>query len=178
MATTRIGLALAFLIGLAPQQAAPPVEMLLTEVLFAPRPGDPPFVELTNVGTGSVDLSTMVLAIDSVIFPLPRLASPVAPGGRVLIRFDGGGSIEGSVVHANAEFSLNPEGGVVSLLHNGGLVIDRVAWGTADGAVRQVTGSRASTRVPPGSSFGRPPGAIRPGTAADWVLYSPEQITP
>ena len=136
--------------------------------MFAPKPGETAFVELANVGGSAVDLMSMVLRIDTVVLPLPRLADPFAAGGRVLIRFDERGVIEGNVVHAAAGFGLNAASGVVTLLRNDDYVLDRVAWGTAPGALRVIHGGLASSAVEPGSSFGRPPGANRPGAAADW----------
>src|SRR6188474_2843404 len=69
----------------ASQQAQDQPKILLAEVMFAPKPDDTAFVELANVGGTPVDLTSMVLRIDTVVLPLPRLANPFAPGGRVLI---------------------------------------------------------------------------------------------
>jgi len=159
-------------------QAQDRAKVLLAEILFAPVPGDTGFVELLNIGDQAVDLTSMVLRIDTVDLPLPRLAEPFAPGARVVIRFDGRAVIEGLVVHSSPGFDLNPQDGMVSLLRNDDVALDHVAWGALPGAVRPVFGGRSSPGVEPGSSFGRPPGANRPGATTDWVLYPPGQVTP
>jgi hypothetical protein len=193
MRTTRVGMALAVLSVaaawgspstgidgpvLAPAQVTDQPAVLITEVLFAPASGDTAFVELANVSNQPVDLTSMVLRIDTLVLPLPRLASPFGPGSRVLIRFDGRGTVEDNVVHASPGFTLNADGGVVSLLRNDDFVLDRVAWGTAPGAIKPSIGGRRHSTIEPGSTLGRPPGANRPGAATEWVLYPPGQATP
>ena len=64
--------------AVAPQQRQDQPKILLAEVMFAPKPGETAFVELANVGGNAVDLMSMVLRIDTVVLPLPRLAEPVA----------------------------------------------------------------------------------------------------
>jgi hypothetical protein len=162
----------------APLQAADTVKVVLAEVLFAPAPAATSFVELANVGTKAVDLSSLVLRIDTLVMPLPRLTEPLAPGGRVLVRFDGGGTIEGNVVHAPSDFALRAEGGTVTLLWNDDRVIDRVAWGDVSDAIMPPRGGIPPARVDAGSSFGRPPGANQPGASTDWVIYPADQVTP
>jgi len=68
------------------------IRLLITEVLIASRAGDTAFVELTNVAEEGVCLTTLVLRIDTLDFPLPALVEPLPPGGRVVIRFDGRGT--------------------------------------------------------------------------------------
>lgn len=156
-------------------QAADSYRVIISEVLFAPAAGETTFVELTNVGV-AVDLSSFVLRVDTLEIPLPRLAAPLAGGARALIRFDGRGTVENNVFHASAE--LRPDSGSVTLLLNDERPIDRVAWGAAEGAIMPPRGGIARGTIEPGSSFGRPPGADRPGSPNDWVIYPPEQVTP
>jgi hypothetical protein len=159
-------------------QAPESAKILLAEVLFDPAGSDSAFVELANVGDRPVDLSSMVLRIDTVYLPLPRLASPFAPGTRVLIRFDGRAVTEANVVHASSTFGLQARGGVVSLRWNDDRVIDQMAWGDAPGAFVPTIGGLAIVQLQRGSSFGRPPGANQAGARSDWVVYAPEQVTP
>ena len=158
-------------------QRADSVKVVLAEVLFAPRVGDTAFVELANVGPRAVDLSSFVLRVDTLELPLPQLASPLAPGARVLVRFDGRGTVEGNTVHASPTFVLRAQGGEIAFLANDNRVLDRVAWGDAVDAIVPVRGGMPA-RVAAGSSFGRPPGANQPGANTDWVVYPPDQVTP
>lgn len=159
-------------------QAADSIKVVLSEVLFAPRTDDTTFVELANVGTGSVDLADFVLRVDTVEIPLPSLPAPLPAGGRVLILFNGPAPTEGNVVHPSADLALKPEGGSVALLSNLNRVLDRVAWGDAPDAIMPLHGGMPAAYVDSGSSFGRPPGADQPGALTDWVIYPPEQVTP
>jgi len=159
-------------------QAPDSLRVVLAEILFAPAAGDTAFVELANVGERPADLAAMVLRIDTLVLPLPRLATPFAPGVRVVVVFDGRGTVEGNVVHAGPGFGLRAEGGVVTLLANGGLVLDQVAWGDAPGALVPTTGGLAMPRVERGSAFSRPPGAHRPGATTDWVVIPRDQVSP
>jgi hypothetical protein len=159
-------------------QDADSVKLILTEVLFAPANRDTTFVELANVGRATVDLADFVLRIDTLDIPLPRLGTPVARGTRVLVRFDGRGTIESNIVHEGTATGLRAEGGSVALLSYDGRVLDRIAWGTAPGAILPPRGGLAPGAVEPGSSFGRPPGAERAGAPTEWVVYPPGQVTP
>ena len=159
-------------------QGSASARIVLSEVLFAPRPDDTAFVELANVGTGALDLSDFVLRVDTAEAPLPQLAAPLAAGARVLIRFDGPAPTEGNVVHVSANLTLNAESGSVTLLANDDRVLDRVAWGDAPGAIMPLRGGNPPVQVETGSSFGRPPGAYQPGASTDWVIYSADQVTP
>ena len=129
------------------------------------------------MGTAAADLTEFVLRVDAVTIPLPRLTAPVAPGVRVLIQFDGRGTVEGNVVHSTIA-GLRAEGGSIALMSNDERVFDRIAWGDAPGAIMPPTGGFAKSRVTPGSSFGRPPGADRPSAPTDWVIYPPDQVSP
>jgi hypothetical protein len=159
-------------------QAPDTARVVLAEVLFSPAAGDTAFVELANVGSRPADLTAFVLRVDTLDLPLPRLATPFDPGTRILIRFDGQGTTEGSVIHAVAGVVLEPTGGAVALLANDDRVLDRIAWGTADGAIMPAQGGFVPSRMTPGSSFGRPPGANQPGSSSDWVVYLPDQVSP
>src|SRR5437879_2456294 len=87
-------------------QAPDTMHVVLAEVLFAPNPGDTSFIELLNAGTAPVKLESMVLKIDTLVLPLPRLAAPLAPGARALVRFDGRPGEEGNLVHASTSHGL------------------------------------------------------------------------
>ena len=159
-------------------QARDSARLVIAEVLFNPLEGDTAFVELLHVGERPVQLTAFVLRIDSVVLPLPRLAAPLAPGARVLIRFDGRNGIEDNVVHASPGFELRPAGGTVSIRRNNDDVVDEIAWGDAPGAFVPTIGGMAMRQVERGSSFGRPPGANRAGAPSDWIVYTPNAVTP
>ncbi|MFN0179050.1 MAG: hypothetical protein ACKVZ0_09635 [Gemmatimonadales bacterium] len=149
--------------------------VLIAEVLYDPRPGDTAFVELLNLGAKPVDLTAMVLRVDTLDLLLPRLAAPLGPGGRAVVRFDGRGGIEGSTIHASPGYSLKSEAGTLALLRNDDSPLDRVAWGTATGAILPFEGGTAQPRFEAGSSIGRPPATT---LGAEWVLYPPDLVTP
>lgn len=152
--------------------------LVISEILFNPVEGETAFVELLHVGERPVDLTSFVLQIDTVVLPLPRLANPLAPDTRVLIRFDGTGSIDGNVVHTSPGFELRAEGGTVSIRENDDHVVDEIAWGDAPDAFIPTIGGLAMRGVERGSSFGRPPSANRAGARSDWVVYAPDAVTP
>lgn len=159
-------------------QAPEPPTVLLTEVLADPANGDTAFVELLNTGREPIVLTSLVLRIDTVTLPLPRTGTPFAPGTRVVIRFDGRGTVDGNIVHAGLGFELRAAGGSVSLRRNDGRGLDHFAWGDARGAFVPSIGGLAMTEVERGSSYGRPPGVHRAGALHDWVVYPPGQATP
>ena len=158
-------------------QAPDSARLVISEVSFNPVEGDTAFVELLHVGQSPVALTSFVLQIDTVALPLPRLPTPLAPGARVLIRFDGRGTIEGNVVHT-AGIELRAEGGTVSVRWNDDSVFDEIAWGDAPDAFVPTIGGMAMPGVERGSSFGRPPSANRAGAHTDWVVYAPNLVTP
>ena len=159
-------------------QAPDSARLVISEILFNPVEGDTAFVELLHVGERPVQLTSFVLQIDTVVLPLPDLATPLAPGTRVLIRFDGRGTVENNVVHAPIGFGLRAEGGTVSIRWNNDDVFDEIAWGDAPDAFVPTIGGMAMPGVERGSSFGRPPSANRAGAHSDWVVYAPNLVTP
>jgi hypothetical protein len=159
-------------------QAGDTITMLLAEVRFDPNPGDTAFVELLNAGTTKVDLLRFMLRVGGSILPLPRLADSLAPGARLMVRFDGSGRTEKGEVHAGANYQLAPDSGSIELLSDDGRRLDRVAWGTSPDAVSPGDGGYVHAVLERGSSVGRPPGANWPGSTADWVVYAPAQVTP
>lgn len=153
--------------------------LLLTEVLFAPVPGDPPFVEISNAGPAAVDVAGTKLRLGAKELGLGSSAQPLAPGAQLLVLFDGLGTTEPANVHAPAAFTLPSDTGSVTLLDQLGKPLDRVAWGAGqpDG-VRLTPGALTPSALPSGTSIGRPPGVIHPSQPADWALYSPNEVSP
>ena len=151
------------------------LSVVIAEVLYDPRPGDTAFVELLNVGAKPVDLTAMVLRVDTLDLPLPRLDAPLGPGDRAVVRFDGRGGVEASTIHASPGYSLKREAGALALLGNDDSPLDRVAWGAAAGAILPFEGGIAQPRFEAGSSIGRPPATSR---GAEWVIYPPGLVTP
>ena len=160
---------------------APPVpagtgakQFVLNEVMFAPVNGAAQFVELRNAG--EADASTAGLTIKSSAGKSYNLTSgSAAPGGVVLVLFDGREGIEGTTVHASPASFLALDGWV-ELDGDGGL-LDKVAWGHGQpGAVNVGGGGRVPSHIE-GLSIGRPPGAVnrRP---EGWTSYRAAQVTP
>lgn len=161
--------------------AATATRVVLSEVLYEPRTGERPFVEILNAGTNAADLSMMSLQIGGKAHLLSRVSEPLAPGERLLIRFDGEGRSEGRVLHATAGITLPAEGGRIELRGADDRVLDRVAWGTAPGAIAPGAGGLTrldDVRSRPGRSIGRPPGASTPDAPSEWTAYSPDAVTP
>jgi hypothetical protein len=175
---------LVFLLGIAViattnalQQPAP-ARLLLAEVLYDPAEGDTAWVELLNAGQQPADLVEYVLRVDTMEMPLPRLESPLAPGARLLVRFDGRSAVEPGVIHASSEFAVQRNGSVVVLLTNTDHVLDRIAWGDAEDAFVPSIGGLAIATPVRGSTIGRPPSANRAQMLSDWTLYPPDQASP
>jgi len=171
--------------SLGPQAGAGPgaaaVRVVLSEVLSEPRTGELPFVEIFNAGSNPADLSMMSLQIGEKAQLLARVAQPLAPGDRLLVRFDGEGRFEGRVLHATAGVTLPADGGTIELRDANDRVLDRVAWGTAPGAIAPGAGGLTrldDVRSRPGRSIGRAPGATRPDVVSEWTAYAPEAVTP
>ena len=159
-------------------QAPDTLSLLLTEVRFDPSPGDTAFVELLNAGTKPVDLLRFVLRVGGSDLPLPRLIDSLAPGARLVVRFDGSGRTERRVVHAAANYKIAADSGSIELLRDDRLRLDRVAWGTSPDAVSLGDGGFVHSTLERGSSIGRPPGANARGAITDWVVYPRAQVTP
>jgi hypothetical protein len=145
----------------------------LAEVLFDPAPGDSPFVELLNAGQTPSDLAGVALGVGDLQLPLARVTAPIAPGTRLLIRFDGQARVEPGVLHLAPSVTLNAESGSVELIDERGERVDRVAWGGERGAVADL--AMGATR---GRTIGRPPTALAPFDLDQWVVYAPEDVTP
>jgi hypothetical protein len=150
-------------------EAAPP-GLVISEILFDPKPDDAPFVELLNAGSQPVDVSQMALILGDDGLPLTRVTDPLPPGALLLIQFDGGARVEGRTVHAPMGVTL-PQSGTAELRDGHNDPIDRVAWGAGDGAAA-IAGANA------GGTIGRPPGSNRPFDLGDWATYRPSGITP
>jgi hypothetical protein len=163
---------------IAPEQPPQPAGVVLAEVLFNPRPGDVPFVELLNAGTAAVDVSRMALRLGEKDLLLRRVTEPLAANQRLVVLFDGGNRLEGRALHAADGFELDRDSGAVELHDATDRTVDRVAWGAEPDAVSTGTGIAMSLDIDPGSVIGRPPGANEPTTETAWVLYPAGSATP
>lgn len=175
----------------SPDPASPPVDLspqaglLLSEVRFAPVPGDAAFVEIANRSASAVDLHGASLSLDDALLSLGRLSDPLPAGGIALILLDGGSggstpevaSVEGSTLRASGGFSLAADSGEVRLLDRAGLQLDRVAWGEGSDTVALTNGTMIPESIEPGTSIGRAPGLLRPDEPLDWVVYQPAEVT-
>jgi hypothetical protein len=159
-----------------PAQGAGSVTIVLAEFCLPRRPATRRCRDGER-GHGAIELSSFLLRIDTLVLPLPRLASPVAPGRASSFDSTGAESSRHRQ-HASSGFGLRVDGGSVSLLSNDERVLDRIAWGDAADAIMPPLGSIPPDHVDPGSSFGRPPGANQPGATTDWVIYPADQVTP
>lgn len=189
----------AFLAAGAPDEA-PPVSLVLNEVVFAPAAGEAAWVELRNASSEPVRPGGFsLLDAFGIAWRLPDSLPELAPGGLLLVRFDPGEAVaepSAPVLHAPAADFLHPERGAVSLAAPNGARLDRVAWGEDQpGAVAPGPGGRAAA-LEPGTSFGRVPvdegsaGEASAGqapagkrsadeaSAGAWVAYPPTHATP
>ncbi len=149
-------------------------QFVLNEILFSPASGAAQFVELRNAGDGNASANGLVLKTSGGK-SYTLAGGSAAPGGVVLVRFDGQNGIDGATVHANQTAFLALAGWVELDLDGGHL--DRVAWGEGQpDAVNIGGGGRIPSHIE-GLSIGRPPGAVnrRP---EGWASYKPAQVTP
>jgi hypothetical protein len=157
-------------------QPAPGV--VIAEVLFDPPAGARPFVELLNAGPTPANLSRMLIRVGDTGVLLGRVSEPLAVGARLVVRFDGESRFEPGVLHTAVDARFAVSSGTVALGNEVGDVVDRVAWGPAPGAVSFGAAGVSLDRLAPGSTIGRPPGAVRAFHPLDWTSYAPEQATP
>ena len=153
--------------------AAGPGDFRLNEVAYLAAEGEAPYAELTNVSDGLATFAGLTLQAGDAQFVLP--AGTVAAGGAVLVSFDGGAGVEGTLVHAPDADFLPADGALV--LSREGATLDRIAWGPGQpDAVNPSRGGKIADWQP-GASIGRVPGKLEPGPS-NWVGYSPAQATP
>lgn len=153
----------------------------LSEILFHPVAGEPGFVELLNAGPMDAPLDGLTLANErNQTFVLPSGLSPLAPGEVLLVVFDGGNRIEGTVLHATPADFLSLDSGAVELRGADATPLDDVAWGSgqADAVNLGRGGLSASPReLAPGTTIGRAPATVR-RDPLDWTIFGPMEATP
>jgi len=154
------------------------VQVLLNEIRFTPEEGQPQFIELKNVGSGSAPLTGLELSNEAKqIYQPPDSHTVLAPGTFFLILFDGQDKTDGLTLHADRTDFLNPTSGWVALTGKDGAQLDRVAWGDEQaGPVKLNPGGRVQDPEP-GMTIGRYPLAVKIHPA-EWVPFAPEQATP
>ncbi|MEP7215738.1 MAG: C39 family peptidase [Anaerolineaceae bacterium] len=149
-------------------------QFVLNEVMFSPASGGTQFVELRNAGGVNASAAGLVLKTSGGK-SYTLAGGSAAPGGVVLVRFDGQNGIDGTTVHASPTGFLALAGWVELDLDGGQL--DSVAWGEGQpGAVNVGGGGRIPSHIE-GLSIGRPPGAVN-RRAEGWASYKPAQVTP
>lgn len=161
--------------ALAP--AGPAASLLLNEVLFLPEVGKPQFIELKNASGEALVLDGYTLLNEKgETFALPAVER-VAPGGLLLVVFDGQRVTERSVVHAPRQTFVGQESGAV-WLRNKDELADGVAWGAPHPfAIDLCRGGRCGNPSP-GSVVARLPDAARPLASSEWAPLDPENATP
>ncbi len=153
--------------------------LIVTEVGFTPRGSDPAFVEISDVGSGTVDLTGAILRVGTVDVALGGQTQPLPPGGQDLVLFDGRGTVDAAGIHAPSGVALAPAGGIIRLIDASGRVLDHVAWGDGQpDSVRLSAGALVPDAILPGTTIGREPGATGPGLAEEWVIYGPDDASP
>ncbi len=136
-----------------------PSGLLLSEVGI-----DEPFVELANPGPEPADLAEVSLVAGGRPIDLPD-TSVLDTGERRLVPLD--------------DDVLDPAEGSVLLYGAGETLVDSVVWGADQaGSVSLAVGDFASQGIEPGTTVGRPPGAVRPLTPTDWVVYPEAETSP
>ena len=165
-------------VAVAPSAAPPTVAagLELAEVRFAPLPGDPQFVEIANAGSAAVPLAGLTLKVGATPVAIAPAESALGPGERLLVALDGPKDPESHVVHVAAQVGA---AGSVQLLDAGGRALDHVSWGAGQpNGVSLSAGDFGIDTVAPGTTIGRPPGAVDPFQPTDWVAYPPASATP
>ena len=158
-------------------EPAEPTGLVLAEIGFAPRPGDPQFIELANAGPDPVDLADLRLEADGRPIEIAPEGSTVGAGERLLVMLDGPKDPESQVVHAVGD--LGRADGNVRLLDADQRLMDSVAWGPGQaGAVSLAVGDFVPASIEPGTTIGRPPGADQSLTPSEWVTYPPDSASP
>lgn len=160
-----------------PEVAPPKPGIQLEEILYRPKQGAAPFIELANAGADPVSLQQLTLMIDATAVPLERAGKTLAPGKRLLVILDGPARVDGLSYHAGENIQIAAEAGHAAILDNFGKPIDEVAWGQAAGAVNPFGGG-ARIEVEPGASIGRAPGASTLRMPQSWIGYAPGEVTP
>jgi hypothetical protein len=145
----------------------PEIGLRLAEIGLGP--GAAAFVEIVNIGPDAEALLSLSLRIGDRGFLLGGATEPLAPGSRLLVRFDEGNSVEPGLIHAEAGYTLDSLDGSVELLDGFGRTIDRVAWGSAPDAVRPGPGGFVPDGLEPDAVIARAPGADRPVDPRTWV---------
>ena len=154
-------------------------QLFLNELLFAPRANESAFVEIVNAGSRELPVAGLSLVSGSnEKFVLPDTVGPIAPRGRLLVRFDGTDAVERRVVHTAKKDFLAAQAGTLALVGRGGW-LDRVAWGERQrgtvymgqgGRVAPLTAGTSLARLQslpgesPGAWVAMPPGQASPGT--------------
>ncbi len=142
-------------------QTAGPESFILNEIRLS---GDTQFIELKNTSNGPATPAGLRLAVGGQLVLVEGL-QPVAPGGLITVVFDGADRTDGTTVHAASRGVLGVGAGSV-VLEAGDLLLDRAAWGEAEGAnVYLGTGGRAR-ETPESAVIARPTGA--PDSGAPW----------
>lgn len=146
--------------GSTPGGTSEPAGLVLAEVLFNPTPGSSPFVEILNTGAVALPLAGVSLRFDGGTVAIDSQQSSLGPGERMLIMFDPSKPAPGRAA------------GVADLVDSAGYLLDRVAWGDGQpNAVSLTVGDFEPDAIEPGSTIGRPPGAIQPIQPTEWVIY-------
>ncbi len=152
--------------------------LLLSEVRFAPAPGDPQFVEITNAGADAVATSGLALDVGVTSLTLAAMEDSLAPSERLLFVFDGARPAESHTVHLE-DADVVSDAGAVVLLDGADQALDRVAWeGGQAQSVSLAVGDFVPASVEPGTTIGRVPGADDAFQPTAWATYSPAQATP
>ncbi len=157
------------------KRAKPSIQ--LEEVLYRPKQGAVPFIELANAGADPVSLQQLTLMVDATPIPLERAAQELARGARLLIVFDGPPRADGFTYHAGDKITISADAGRAAILDKFGKPIDEVAWGDAPGAASPVAGG-IMFELEPGTSIGRAPGVTDLRSPIPWVGYSLNEVTP
>jgi hypothetical protein len=149
----------------------------LEEILYRPKQGAAPFIELANAGAEPVSLQQLTLMIDATPIALERAAKTLAPGKRLLVILDGPARVDGLTYHAGENIQIAADAGHAAILDKFGKPIDEVAWGHTAGAINPVGGG-GSVEIETGASIGRAPGTTMLRMPQSWVAYSPSEVTP
>ena len=159
------------------QPGGGPVGLLLTEVRFAPKAGEPGFAEIANHGSTAAEIAGLRLVIHGAQLPLAGFTQPLAPGAVVLVILDGGNKTEASVLHAPAGVTLGADDGI-DLLDATGSLVDRVEWGEGHPFGVSLSAGGFNGGVEPGMTIGRSPSAVLPNQPLEWLVFASSDASP
>ncbi len=139
----------------AESDTASPGSIVVNEIMYAPRSGEPEWIELMNAGPGPVHIGGWTISDASGTRSSPLPAVVVPAGGSVVVTRDlqqfalSRGAPPCDAVAPGSMPSLNNGGDAVIVRSAGGVTIDSVAYAPVWGGAAGMSLERRDPCVPP-----------------------------